>query len=345
MVRFNSGEIEMIKVVIATCNRPEMLRTALQSVAEQTIRSQIASVVVSENGGNKESAGVCAEFSNLPISYFFRDPPLPPIEHARILFSDNPREKYTAILHDDDWWAPRHLENAFNALESNPHCSATFSNYFGSPGPGFPYYGNDWLWFVWAASPHEFYRSNIELDKIKVLIACLLNTAFHYSTVLGHSARIECAINNTVSAGNSYDNDRIFPVFLAERGPVYFLNEATCFVRRHREQDGCREEYQKNESALKNQTLLWMQFQWPVECEIAAQTFNTSMENIPIKWRNELSSLISDRNISTLEQLKFNMSCSERLPILMGMRSKLIWLLNGIGNKFKRLASRLHGFV
>ena len=332
----------MIKVVIATCNRPEMLRTALQSVADQTICSQIGSVVVSENGGNHGSEGVCAEFSNLPINYFFRDPPIPPIEHARILFSDTPPEKYTAILHDDDWWAPRHLENAYNALESNPHFSATFSNYFASLAPRYPYYGNSWLWFVWAASPHKFHKPFIELDSVKVLIACLLNTAFHYSSVVGRSMLIQYAINNTIASGNLYDNDRIFPVYLAEKGPVYFLNEATCFVRQHVEQDSRREEYRKNESLLKNRTLLWMQSNWPGECKTAAQTFNKSMENIPIKWKNELSSLLSEINIKTLIDFGFNIPHVELPTPPIEKHPKIKWLLHGIGNKIKELACRIN---
>lgn len=331
----------MIKIVVATCNRPEMLRTALQSVSDQTIRSQIGSVVVSENGGNCGSEEVCAEFSNLPINYFFRDPPLPPIDHARVLFSDNPTEKYSAILHDDDWWAPRHLENAYNALESNSQCSATFSNFFVTSSPGYPYYGNSWLWFVWAASPHEFYKPLIELDSVKVLIACLLNTAFHYSSVVGRSMLIQNAIINTIASGNLYDNDRIFPVYLAEKDPVYFLNEATCFVRQHVGQDSRREEYLKNESPLKNQTLRWMQSKWPAKANTAAQTFNQSMENIPLKWRNELSGLLSEANIKTLIEFGFNIPKMELPPPPKYKNPKLKWMLHGVSNKIRDLAVKL----
>ena len=332
----------MIKVVIATCNRPEMLRNALQSVADQTIHSKIGSVVVSENGGNRGSAEVCAEFTNLPINYFFRDPPIPPIEHARILFSDTPPEKYTAILHDDDWWAPRHLENAYNALESNPHCSATFSNYHASPAPGYPFNGNGWLWFVWAASPHEFHKTLIELDLDKVLIACLLNTAFHYSSVVGCSAQLKNAINSTLSSGNSYDNDRIFPVYLAEKGPVYFINDATLFVRQHKDQDCRREEYLKNHNILKNQTALWMQSNWPIQCKSAAQSFNKTMETISIKWKINLSETISEIQKETLIDFGFNIPHVELPPPPKDKHPKIKWLLHGVGNKLKELACRLN---
>jgi len=291
----------MIKVVIATCNRPEMLRTALQSVADQTICSQIGSVVVSENGGNSMSASVCAEFPSLPINYFFRDPAVAPIEHARILFADNPNEKYTAILHDDDWWAPRHLENAFNALESNPHCSATFSNSFASIAPEYPYEVDSRIWFLWAAVPFEFHHSLIELDISKVLIASLLNTTFHFSTSFCRSIDFVVAGKQMVSTNNSFDCDRTFPVFCAEKGPILFISEPTAYIRQHNAQDSRRSEYQR-EFELKAQTTTSMLQLWPDECKNAADIFNKKMLTLPYEWQLKLSARILEPHKSVLIQ-------------------------------------------
>jgi hypothetical protein len=291
----------MIKVLIATCNRPDMLKTALQSVADQTIYSQIGSVVVSENGGNRQSSSVCAEFPSLPINYFFRDPPVAPLEHARILFSEATTEKYTAILHDDDWWAPRHLEIAFNALESNPHCSATFSNSFASIAPKYPYEVDSRIWFLWAAVPSEFHHSLIELDISKVLIASLLNTTFHFSTSFCRSIDFVVAGKQMVSTKNSFDCDRTFPVFCAEKGPILFISEPTAYIRQHDAQASRRSEYQK-EFELKAQTTISMLKLWPDECKIAADTFNQKMLNLPYEWQLKLSARILEPHKSVLIQ-------------------------------------------
>jgi hypothetical protein len=49
----------MVTVIIPTCNRPQFLREALESVRQQTALDRIGQVIVSENGGCREYNTVC----------------------------------------------------------------------------------------------------------------------------------------------------------------------------------------------------------------------------------------------------------------------------------------------
>src|ERR1039457_4559572 len=105
-----------ISVLLPTANRPAMLRTALRSIAAQTALSAVGEVVVIENLGNRASEKVCQEFPQLPIRYFFRDPPIPPgFESARDAMR-HVKSDFMAILFDDDWWMPEHLEIALESI-------------------------------------------------------------------------------------------------------------------------------------------------------------------------------------------------------------------------------------
>jgi predicted O-linked N-acetylglucosamine transferase (SPINDLY family)/glycosyltransferase involved in cell wall biosynthesis len=226
----------MIEIVIATCNRPEMLRTALKSVAAQTIRSRIGSVIVSENGGNKESAKVCAEFTSLPINYIFRDPPLSAMEHARILSLRETTEKYTAILHDDDWWCPNHLESAFYNLEKAPYASVYHSGVFEVNGESSVLRCDNNFCF-WFGSGYSPITSVWDLSEKQVILSCLLHTPARYSSLVAKADFLKSAIEEVLATGNTFDNDRMLTIKLSQGGNVLYNPIPQVFVRSHSTQD------------------------------------------------------------------------------------------------------------
>ena len=105
-----------------------MLRTALRSIAAQTALSAVGEVVVIENLSNRESGRVCQEFPQLPISYVFRDPPLPPgsVAASRDALGRIHSERM-AILFDDDWWMEQHLESAIKSFDQRPDVVASYA--------------------------------------------------------------------------------------------------------------------------------------------------------------------------------------------------------------------------
>src|SRR5688500_8616761 len=116
----------MISVLLPTTNRPHFLRTALSSIQRQTALDKITEVIVSENAGGKASEEICKEFKALPIRYIFRDPPVSGKRHFQLLFEGAANE-HVAMLHDDDWWDPHHIENGLKHFSTNEGISCYYS--------------------------------------------------------------------------------------------------------------------------------------------------------------------------------------------------------------------------
>jgi len=221
-----------ISVLIPTANRPAMLRTALRSVAAQTALAHVAEVVVIENLGNRDSEGVCREFAQLPIRYYFRDPPIPPgIETTRDAVS-RVRCDRMAILFDDDWWMDDHLENAICSLEGCSEAVASYCSYILTTGEdGYMMkVGNSFIpWFAASKTPvnHRWV-----LDLPDLLVASQIGTAFSFMTLLTFrdvwAKCIECFAH-----GNPYDTDRLISVELGRYGKVICDSRPHVYVRHH----------------------------------------------------------------------------------------------------------------
>ena len=78
--------------------------------------------VVLGNGGSRDSEIVCARFPFLPVTYQYREPTTPPLEHMQILMRECLHGELTAFLHDDDWWTPTHLASALAGLDASSRC-------------------------------------------------------------------------------------------------------------------------------------------------------------------------------------------------------------------------------
>ncbi len=224
-----------LTILLPTANRPAMLRTALESIVAQTALLQIARVVVSENGGTRGSEDVCAAFPQLPITYVFRSRSLTPLEHGQRLMNEYPDDAYTAILHDDDWWAPAHLANALAALDANPDAPVYGSGHFvvSAESSMLNCSGN---LFPWFGANYAAYAPWWKLSRLNVLMAELLGTASHYSTIVARTPALRDA-SSVFDTGNIFDNDRMIVFALSGHGPLLFNPTPEVFVRNHGVQD------------------------------------------------------------------------------------------------------------
>jgi hypothetical protein len=225
----------MLTLLLPTAQRPDMLRTALQSVAAQTALAKISRVVVSENGNARESEKVCAEFPQLPITYVFRSPTLKPLEHGRRLMNEYPDTPYTAILHDDDWWAPTHVENGLAALDAHPDSPVYGSCHFvvSAESSMLNCSGN---LFPWFGANYAAYAPYWKLSRLNVLMGELLGTVSHYSTLVARTEALREA-SSVFDTGNVFDNDRMIVFALSQAGPLLFNPTPEVFVRNHGVQD------------------------------------------------------------------------------------------------------------
>ena len=227
-----------VTILIPTCNRPKFLKTALESVQRQTALSHVAEVVVIENGGNRSSEHICKMFPLLPIRYVFRALPIPPEHTARPAFNEVHSE-LMAILFDDDWWGPCHLDSALSALSKHSLASAYFGEVFFTAGEGGWIHGlySSWVaWFATSGRRHDGLHICCEAD---LLIAVLLMAPFHYSSVVARSKVWEKCLC-VFDYGNPLDTDRLVALELSKHGAVLFDPYPKVYVRQHGGQEVVR---------------------------------------------------------------------------------------------------------
>lgn len=210
-----------VTVLVPTANRPETLETTLRSIARQTARDEILSVVVSENLGNRASEAVCDQFRELPIHYVLREPQLSPMEHVRTLL-ESAEGEFAALVCDDDLWSPGHLATAIESLDRHPGASAHFSACVQSAselGPDAAMPGASLLWLA-AGSPPRF--SEYVYAREAVLALCWIDTPFSWSTLVGRVPAAAAAAHALTDAPHAFYADRMLYPALATCGEVIF---------------------------------------------------------------------------------------------------------------------------
>jgi glycosyltransferase involved in cell wall biosynthesis len=224
----------MISIILPTASRPSMLRTALESVANQTAVEKIGRIFVSENGGCRESEAICKEFPALPIKYTFRVPATP-MEHAKILMRECLHGELIAFLHDDDWWTPSHLSHALQNLETHPQAAVYGSSHFVVSGESSMLNCSGNL-FPWFGANYAPFKPVWEISRLNVLMAQLLGTISHYSTLVVRTELMKKAAY-VYDLDNPFDNDRMLIFALSVFGSLLYNPVPDAFVRNHPVQD------------------------------------------------------------------------------------------------------------
>lgn len=222
-------------VVIPTRDRPQDLRRALASVAQQDALSSVAEVVVIENSTNLASARVCGDFDTLPIRWLQNKPPLPMSEWAARVFSAaTAQTEFFALLCDDDWWYPSHLGQSRQALLRSANRVAAWSRVVEY---------NEQLMTgalrghaLWLVTDHRMDDLVVPVSLNEMLVANLLTTATHISGLVGRRNALK-AVFPALCNGNPFDIDRHLAILLATRGESVFLTTPTVGVRQHAHQE------------------------------------------------------------------------------------------------------------
>lgn len=109
-------EMPKVSVIIRTCNRPSVLKNALDSIKRQTYSN--IEVIVVEDGENKSEAMLQSLFSDLDIKYYAT------MEKKGRAVAGNiglsmAKGDYFNFLDDDDIFYPNHAEVLLNALRES----------------------------------------------------------------------------------------------------------------------------------------------------------------------------------------------------------------------------------
>jgi len=225
-------------VLITTAKRAGMLRTALAGIRDQSARKRIREVLVSENTADLGSLDVCREFAgSLPIRHVQRRPPITPLMHGKTVFGASYETEFVAILHDDDWWLPEHLEKSLRALEREQTVAA-YSSFVEVADERSLIKGESNVMFAFAAGFPALAES-WKLDAETALLSCLPGTPGRYSALVARSNAMRNAAY-IFDLENHFDNDRMLTVALAKQGPLSFLPFPSVCIRMHASQDGRR---------------------------------------------------------------------------------------------------------
>jgi len=291
-----------VSVVITTRERPEMLGHALASVRRQTRIGSIHQVIVSENGLTEASRKICEQFGDLPLLYIKQEPPVSSLLHLKALWP-HIESPLVAILHDDDWWMPEHLDYALGALETHPECVATFSNFLDSWGPTFVPWHTVKAWRVWAACNCDFSPSLLMLEKVDVLLACLIESSFHYSTLVARKDAFWETYLKMVAAENVWDNERTFPVMLSTLGRIGYFTRHNAVIRTHPGQEGLDSAFQEQGfEEMRIKTTRWLA-QWePETTALAVKRFNDRISGHRAVVVGAVAQHVSDLQKSVLVQ-------------------------------------------
>ncbi len=315
----------MINILIPTAGRPDMLRQALRSVRAQTARDRIRRVLVSENAGSKETGDVCREFPDLPIHYVSREPQLTPHIHHQTLMAEGLQDTYTAILHDDDWWGPGHLASAVRALDGAPQAAAYHCAIFKVNGESALLQCDTNLCF-WMGAGHPRMDAIWELGRDQVLLAALLMTPGHFSSLVARTPLLRAA-SVVFQQDVFYDSDRRLTVALSRAGNILHNPIPQVFIRYHGSQDQ-RTYARENAGKLMARTTDWILQTAGVPPAEIARRFVNAVNQCPGDARDLLNSFL------------FQAWCVPQMACHPDMEPELRSLLDGDQKRRRRQSLR-----
>jgi glycosyltransferase involved in cell wall biosynthesis len=222
-----------ISVIVPTRKRPEMLRSALLSIQNQSRQDLIAEVLVSENSEDGRSEELCRTFPNLPIRFFRQQPARSLAGHFQWLV-ENASSEWVAWLADDDMWGRYHLEEAARLLVQNPgavacagECATIFNDsraaiegmretVYSLVGDTPTSYKTCWLW-----------------SREDMLLNILVHTPLNMWAIVFRKPALLNAIEALVPSDAGYESDRLFLWRLVLEGPIVVSREISMFSRIH----------------------------------------------------------------------------------------------------------------
>ena len=225
----------------------------------------------------------------MPITYIFRVPTTP-LEHAQILMRECLHGELTAFLHDDDWWTPTHLSNAIAGMTSHPHAGVYGSGHYVVSGESSMLNCSGNL-FPWFGAGYPPFKPVWELSRLNVMLAQLLGTIAHYSTMVARTEILKKA-SYVYDLGNPFDNDRMLLFAISTFSSVIFNPVPQAFIRNHQIQD-CYSF--NNDSRIKHmcETTRWMVQTSGKSWDLIANSFAKRMAMCPSEAVPTLKALAS----------------------------------------------------
>ena len=227
-----------LSVLLPTCRRPDMLNSALRSIAMQSALSQVSEIIVIENGLDRQSESVCDEFPLLPINYVFHSIAIAPGRHLAKEWLRHIKEDHFAILFDDDLWTENHLKRGIQSFAFAKDVVASYGACAWIEGEDDylkQLFGQFNMWFSTDEKPiGDRWRFQLQ----QMLVANLISTSCHFSAlIVNRSAWAECIEELD---DNPFDTDRFIATQLCTKGSVILDRIPSVLIRQHAGQEGVR---------------------------------------------------------------------------------------------------------
>lgn len=112
---------DLVSVIIRTCNRPEVLKTALDSLRIQTYSN--IEIIVVEDGENQSEEMINMQYSDLNIRYFCMGEKVGRTKAGNYALKQA-KGKYFNFLDDDDAFYSNHIEELIKAIVESQNLAA-----------------------------------------------------------------------------------------------------------------------------------------------------------------------------------------------------------------------------
>lgn len=213
---------EDLEIFILTHNRAEMLRHAIQSCLQQTIKGITISVL--DNASTDHTAEVVASFQQSNVHY------LPTRENIGGLGNIQRcqqlcTKKYVMIFHDDDQLHPQYIEHAYAQLQAGPEANLIVSNAISIPA---------------NAQPDFQKKQNInalELDKIHFSTALYVRNKIAFCSAIYRKEALRSLNFEDLKTRFGKWGDRPIMIEAVGNGYAIHMTDAYVYTGRHDAQD------------------------------------------------------------------------------------------------------------
>jgi glycosyltransferase involved in cell wall biosynthesis len=270
-----------------------MLRSALQSVANQSRRDLIKEVIVSENSDDQMSKEIVNEFPELPVSYIVQFPVVNVGNHFALLV-DKVQTDWVALLGDDDMWGRYHLEEAHRCLLQEPDSIAYvgWDAYFTDESRPVSGARFDPLGVLNSGENNKGY---FKVDFVNMSLACLNLTPLNMWATIGKKNAVSFAFQVFKEKDLGADSDRYMFWLLSQVGPVLVGKEITLFYRLHGASNNVKMHKENSAFQVEMEVIYTTRMieelnkrSIPIEKELYKRVAAMSRENRNILWTRSL---------------------------------------------------------
>jgi len=229
-----SKATEELEIFILTYNRADMLKLAIQSCLQQTVKG--ISITILDNASTDHTADIVSAFDEPNVHLITSEVNiggLRNMQRCQELCSKN----YVMMFHDDDQLHPTYVENAYAHLEANPDTNVIVSNSITIPAQSTPDFSD---------TPSQ---SALKIDKIHFAAAFYVRNKISLCSAIYRKSSLKSLNFDYLNTKFGKWGDRPIMIESVENGSAIILIGTYIFTGRHDAQETHLEQTQPPHTA------------------------------------------------------------------------------------------------